>query len=210
MVWASSLSVLLPFLAGLVGFKCNDKDLRWLVPFFAFATAVEITSLVLSRHYANNIWLINIYLVIECAVFVNLLAYWHGRAGVRYAALLASIAYASFWAWSVLHRHSLYEVNNPAFTAAAMLNVAFSGLALYELSGLAGPSLLRNPRFWFAAGILILYSVDVTIFSIYDLVTQRGGEMLRSMFAIHFVFNIFANTLYAVGFLCTSQPLKSR
>jgi len=42
------------------------------------------------------------------------------------------------------------------------------------------------------------------------LVTQRGGEMLRSMFAIHFVFNIFANTLYAVGFLCTSQPLKSR
>ena len=201
---------MLPLAAGLVAFRRNSADLRWLVLFYAIATLVETISRSLSSEYKNNIWLLNIYLLIEGLVFVNMLAFWHGRSNVREAAAIFSVAFASFWAVSIFYFGSLFVVNNAAFTAAALLNVAFSGLALYRLSGVPGPSLLRNYRFWFAAGILIFYSVDVTLFSIFDLITRSGGATLRAMYAIHSVLNIFANTIYAVGFLCTLHPLKLR
>ena len=201
---------MLPLFAGLIVFRRSDIDLRWLVLFFAFATLVETISRMLSAEYKNNVWLLNIYLLIECIVFVNMLAFWHGRPGVRFGAAVATATYAAFWAVMIFRLGNIFEVNDEAFTAAALLNVAFAGLALYELSGRPGPSLLRNPRFWMAAGILIFYSVDVTIFSIFDLVTRRGGTTLRSMYVIHSVLNIFANTIYAVGFLCNLQQLKSR
>jgi hypothetical protein len=208
LIWLSAGSVLFALGAGLYSFKRLDASLRALVYFFAIAAGVELTGRVLGMQRLSNVWLINLFMALECVTFINVLAHWRESNNARHVALVVSLAYLGFWFLNLVVFGSLFAVNNYVFTLAAILLIAFSGSTLYHLSGKTTPPLFRNPRFWFAAGILILYCVDATIFSLMEIVTQRGDALLQGTWAIHSVFNIFANMLYAIAFLCSSQPEK--
>jgi len=176
--------------------------------FFGISCCVEVVNRVCGIRMLNNVWLVNLFVAVECLTFLNVMGRWNESNNAMLAALLLSVSYAVFWFLSVVVFGDLFAVNDYIFTVAALVLIAFSGLTLYHLSGKETPPLFRNPRFWFAAGILILYCVDATIFGLMDIVTQRGDKLIKGTWAVHSVFNVFANSLYAIGFLCSSPPQK--
>jgi hypothetical protein len=201
--------VLLPFVAGVFAFRRHsDRGMRALFFYFCFATVVETWSRHLSEYHQNNIWLYNGLIVVECLLFVNVLACWHGGKTVRGAAMGLSVGYVVFWFIEVFVDSDPSEINNVVFAVAALLNVGFSGLALYAMSGNPEPTLFRNPRFWMATAMLTFFSMAVGIFSLLDVVVQRGGDTVMVVWSIYSFFNIFANILYAIGFLCSLHRLK--
>ena len=207
LLWLSTGSILLPVLAGIVTLRKHDAALRVLFGLFVVSALVECGNRWLGHQLQSNMWLVNLFLLLQCSTLIGVLSYWSGHFKLNGAAGWSTTIFVAAWIFSVV-RQGIDNVNNVVFTLGAVLLIAFAGFALFRLSGKAGISLLRNTQFWFSAAVMILFSVDVTLFSLLDVILLRGDATLLSTWTVHSVFNIFANTLYAIGFLCSFPPAK--
>lgn len=202
----SSASVLLPVLSGFYAYS-RTKRYRALLFFFCFTLFVEIIANSLAlNHHTNNLWVYNIYTLVEGLFWILLIASWLSREYYFVPRALA-VVYAFGWIYSSLLSKTITDYDTVSSVTECALLIPLSAFFLYQLSRDAAAPVLELPAFWFITGVLFYFAstavINFTASYMFD-----GKALMNSTWYIHDFFNIITNFIFAKAFLCTLRKLR--
>lgn len=204
----SNISTVIPILLSLFLFRKRNltKDQKLLVWFWGFAACFEIFYLVYTRTTGlPNVWLVNIYTLIEFLLISLILLEWQQDSRVKKVMSISiPLYYLIFFAVKVfkLETFAPSEYNSITRPIALLILCGFSLYTFQQIWLLNSENLFYEYRFWILFSWIVYNSVGVILFSL-SYVTEQESQLF--IFNIHLLLNIFHNILYVVGIICISR-----
>ncbi len=201
----SAVSILLPLIAGLFRFKLSGNDFRWLFIFFLISAITEFIAHSLKRNGVNNLWLGNIFFLLEYVFWSFIIAQWLHSKKIRLFIFIFLPAYFIIWCVTTFMVLDFYMFNSYARTIESLVFVFLSCFLLIAVSTDTTQLIFKNPKFWFGSALLIYFSVNLIVFGTANYISSNQEQLMNNTWIIHSFTNIFANLLFAIGFLCIRQ-----
>lgn len=200
----SIFSGLLPLTVGLLFFRRLGKDLRLLIVLLALGFSLDVASIPFAIHRVSNIWLINIYFLVDYTLLTFVLSYWQDQPLVRRALRMSVAPVALVWLASQIALGSLSHFN---FLTRTLECILLSVAAIYTLwqIGLSQTDLplSRDYRFWISLSVLIYFSGTIFLYAFGFLINTK---LMGAAWVIHSGLNVTANLGYTGGLLCFRRP----
>ena len=201
----SAASILLPLAGGILRFRSLSNDLKWLFLFFLVSAVTEFVAHILKMNSVNNLWLGNIFFLLECFFWSIIITWWLDSKKVRLFISVFLPAFLIFWAFTTFFVLDFFVFNNYARTIESFAFVFLSCFLLIAVSTDTSEVIFKNPKFWFGSALLIYFSVNLIVFGTVNYILSNHGQLMDNTWMIHSVTNIFANLLFAIGFLWIRQ-----
>lgn len=198
----SSASVLLPLIISIIYYKRLNKELKVLSVFFFFVAVVEIITTVMSVCRINNLWVMNIFTLIEGGVLILLIGKWYESKKMFLVAVTYLSIYVAYWCYTTFLIDGIFVFNTKEMSIKAIILIFLSGYLLIKISMADEIQLLSNYLFWICSGILIYFLVSLVVFSSADFILDDKYRAMRYTWTIHSIINIIANLLYFYAFIC--------
>jgi hypothetical protein len=206
--YLSSFSILFPLAAALYGFRRLNFEMKLLGYFFILSAFVDVTLLITASFHANNLWLLNIFMLIEAAVYLFICARWLHSEKLFRSVMVLFVLYFLFWIYTTFVSGSFTEFNDKEKTLKGILLVLISGYLLIRISQEETIYLTRDYRFWVLSGILLYFLIGVIVFTTANYVLENHVKAMYYSWSIHSVINIISNLLFAYGFLCYYRKMS--
>jgi hypothetical protein len=197
--YASSLSILIPALTAILVFGRLNAEMRILALLFIFAAFIEGLNFLSAANSINNVWLINIYSLIEGSILIFILSSWNKYRLLKQAFNLALIIYVLFWIVTTLIINNIFHFNEVEKTAKGILLILISGIILMQNTRTESVKLFRSFVFWITSAILIYFSLTLIIFTTAIHLLNGNHEAMEYSWQIHSVVNILTNIFFANG-----------
>lgn len=201
----SGLTVILLFFLGLFKLKSLGKDYVLLFVFVTISAAVEIASALLSMKGINNLWMGNIFFLVECFFLGIIIWQWLESKKLRIFIFVFLVTFLPVWVFTTFFVLDFYKFNNYARAIESIVFVFLACFLLIAVSTDASQAIYKNPKFWFGSGLLIYFSVNLVVFGTVNYILLNREHLMDNTWVIHSVTNIFANLLFATGFLCIKR-----
>jgi hypothetical protein len=195
-------AIFLPLLIGLGAFQRLESDMRLLLAFFGFHAFLTVLQFALASQAINNLWTSHIYYLVEMVIVLRVYSLWTPSGSAKTIFLWLTILYVVFW---VAAKFFLEEFMVSAFYTPTVSRIIFIGSTLYILVAVAGNTehpLYREPRFWFAAGFLVLFAGSLMFYAFRNFIFGFSVEIVDRLLTIHWTNIVLSNALHSVGFLC--------
>ena len=177
-------------------------DLRFFWFFSLLATLAEITTQYLIAIGQTNLWVFNAFFALEYGIFIYLLSVWQEQRSRQLYRLSIPVVLAVYGAtFLLMEDYGTFNV-----PGKFIITILLLAAVLHSLSQLlsAGDSILhRNYKFWILFGMLIYFGATVFVFLAGQMYV--AGVIPESIWIIHNISNILANTFYGVGFLWAAK-----
>lgn len=173
--------------------------LRVLFCLILISLATDIAGSTMRMNGIHNIWLFNIYNLVEYSLFAlfyltlfKLSKEWKLAIGVGYSLVLGIMIITTV-------SQSFYEHLNSASMAIKSIILICSSVYYFRvmLSKLEFNTPWMNPLFWINSGILLYFSGAFFIFTFSD---YRDAERMITLWDIHNIIHIIYNLLILIGF----------
>ncbi len=202
----SSFSVYIPFIAGLFLIKKLDKVMLVLVFQLGIATFTELLNMIFTSLVFSNLWIINIYTLIEALSLFYILRQWQQKRWMKETAVVLFLIYFVSWIYFTFIFGTIFEFNGNEKAVKAVFLIF---LSIYPMIGFSMDDKLpvyQNYKFWICSAILLYYSVSVVLFGTANLAIDNtiAGEFI---WIIHSFINIISNLIFAYGFLWYSRKM---
>jgi uncharacterized membrane protein AbrB (regulator of aidB expression) len=201
----STFSIVPAIVAAILKFRKNP-EFRPFAYLVFLGAAVDFVSYFVNKISPefNNLWLINIYLLLEFYLIIYQLFVWKFITTRSFSAIGALLIVTVLWAaetWNNGFDHGLdkYSLIFSGFVIVIFITVFINRLVFEKI-----PSLIKDPKFVISIGILIYFTTSIFVYSFYD-IQAHSDNFSRMIWNIHNYFNIFTNLIYAVGFLCIQK-----
>ncbi len=200
-LYISSFSGILPLLVGIYAYKYLKRDMKILLIYFALSFIVEIIAVYIAQVlHKHNIWLYNIFMIIEYSFFMVVISLWQKNKSIKKILQFSIPIFILIGIITQIYLESLNQFNN---LTRPIESIIFTLVASFTLSRFSleysGQSLLKNHRFIILVGILIYFAGNTFLFAL------MGNELsiVKSYyFIIHSCLNIFAYLIFTWGFYC--------
>ncbi len=202
--FVSIVSGLMPLFVGLLFFRRLGKDMRLLILLLTLGFALDVASIPMAILKVSNIWLINLYFLVDYSLLVLILSYWQDQPRVGKLFRVSIAPMVTLWAASQAVLGSLDQFN---FFVRTLECILLSSAAIYTLwrIGLISTNLplSRDYRFWVSLSVLIYFSGTIFLYAFGFLINT---ELMSTAWVIHSGLNVTANLGYTGGFLCFRRP----
>ncbi|MFQ6103025.1 MAG: hypothetical protein ACE5OP_01890 [Candidatus Glassbacteria bacterium] len=166
--------------------------------FLVIAVSVEGAAAALAFHKSYNLWLFNIFIVVDYSFLALVFSFWQKKKTFEKILRLSVPLFLLFWLGAKLFQlESFDQINNYSRTLESLILTAISLYTLYILNEEDDILLIRDRRFWAAAAVLIYFAGNMMIFAIGEVIL--GGV---HVWLVHSSLNIVTNLCYAGAFLC--------
>ena len=209
LTYLSSASILLPAAVSFYYFPKLNSELKLLSVFFGIGVVTEAIVLSTSYFQVNNLWLINIFVLLEGFVLMYLIGKWFDSKRLFLVSMFLFVIYGIFWFITSLVSGNIFEFNRHEKTAKAIVLVLLSGTLLIRLSMNEQIDLLKDYRFWMTSAVLIYFAVTLIVYSTASLMLNVSHYLMHYTWSIHSGINIIANLLFTHGFVCYSRRMNS-
>lgn len=202
-------STLIPVFAGLVCWRFVRSDVAVVFGAFFFSSALSFMEMLLGARSINNLWLINVSVLVETTVLLYVFSRWAGDGISGRVLRAASASYPLVW---IALKLTIESLSKPSIIATPLSSVLFSLSAvvvLYRLAQDLQTSLLNDWRFWIIGGTFISASSNVMFFALQSIIFSQPPEAILRVFTFYWILVIASNLIYAVGFLCTRYRMNS-
>lgn len=203
----SGFSIILPLTVGFTRLKLLGKEYRLLFVFIAISFAVEIITSIMSMNSKNNLWLGNLFFLVECFFWCIIIMGWLASKRTRLFIFIFLAAYTLIWGFTTFFVLDFYMFNTYARTVESFTFVFLSCFLLITVSTDTSQVIFKNPKFWFGSALLIYFSVNLIVFGTVNYISSNHAQLMDNTWIIHSFTNIFANLLFAIGFLCIRQKV---
>src|SRR5436190_17437557 len=110
----SGFSILLPLTLGLIKLKSLEKEYILLFVLVCISFIVEIVAGILSANMLNNLWLGNIFFLIECFLWSLILWQWLESRKLRAFIFIFLVVYLIVWTFTTFFVLDFYKFNSYA------------------------------------------------------------------------------------------------
>lgn len=201
LLYLSAVSTLVPFAVSTLSFKDikRQRDLFLLWLFWCLAAVVETVIWVSARMKLQNIWVFQIYSLLEYILILNLFKCWLLNERLLKWVRYAIPFYLVFFL--LIKLTGLEPITSSAFNfvtrpIALLIIVFFIFKILFELWESATIEVTNDYRFWTLLALLVYYASSTALFA-FSYVKDR--EILLAIFYTHAVLNIIHNLLFTIG-----------
>lgn len=179
------------------------KEMRVLFLYVLVAAFVEILSSTFTKLNIKNLYLINLFTVVECTMLS--LFYLKIFTTKKYSIIIYVLLFCfySIFVYDFIFLHNFNRMNIFSIIVESFILIGFSLLYFYELAKkMEYVSILSNPLFWVNSSILIYFSGNLFLFIFSNYILNHSYNRLWN---IHSVLNIIYNTLLIIAFWKTTK-----
>jgi hypothetical protein len=182
---------------GFLAYRRLDRGLKILLSYFVIAALSDGLVLFLSFENIHNIWLFNVFILIDYGFLAFAFSYWQKSLTMERLLRLSIPVFVLVWLGAkVFHVESFDQMNSFSRSLESLLLIAISLSILSELHEESNFQARRSARFWIGTGVLIYFAGNLIIFA-----TSETGTSLALLWWIHATISIVANLCFAAGFL---------
>lgn len=202
LIYISTFSVAIPFIAGVIKFKSLNKQLRLFSLFLLITLIKESVCAYFFMNSANNM---PIYVSMQVLVYlIYLYLYYHEfynqntRKLIKFLSTIIILIYFI----DLLFINKLYKINIFTTTFGGIFLTLLSLLYFYNLiKNLEHQNLLKVPMFWLSSSVLFYNVGTIILFSLYDVYYKLPHEININLWTINSVLNILQNILITIGLI---------
>ncbi|MEP0823691.1 MAG: hypothetical protein HRF44_12665 [Ignavibacterium sp.] len=195
-------AVIAPFFVGLSVYRRLEKQIRPLFVLFGIHAVLTIVQILLALRQINNLWTSHVYYLVEVVILLRVYSLWTESARARTIFYGMGIAYCLFWAASKLmfEQFTTSALYTPTVSRIILLGSTLS--ILLVISSTSTRILYEEPKFWFAAGFLVIFAGSLMFYGFRTLILDYSMDAIRTLWSIHWGVTIVSNLLHVIGFLC--------
>lgn len=193
--------VIVPFVVGLLSSSRLPRDMRPLLALFGIHAIITVAQLILAVQKINNLWTSHLYYLTEVVFLLWVYSLWTSSERARTIFRITTILYAVFW---ITAKFLFEDFTKSALYTPTVSRVILLGSTLSMLVMLASRDdqvLYLQPKFWFAAGFLVLFAGSLMYYALRTLFFDFSRDVIDTIFLIHWINSILSNSLHTVGFL---------
>ena len=191
-------------MAALYMYKQLHSEIKLLGNFFILSTAVELFILVTSEKGIPNIWLFNVFGLIEGIVLFYICGKWSGTQRAFYTIIFLFLLYVVYWIYNFYLSPDISQFNDKGNSLKGILLIIISGFVFIRITK-DNDMINKDYRFWILSAILIYFGVGTIIFATANYILDNTEKAMTASWNIHSIVNVISNVLYAYGFRCYYQ-----
>lgn len=194
-----SMTVLLPFISGLVRLRQISRLYRPFLILVSLAVVTEIANRIAVEYYHNNSLVINTYSLIECLMIISQFYYWrylsHTKKWYPYFGFLC----IALWIIDNLFMGNIYIVGSLFRISSAFILVVLSINEINYLIIHENRNLLKNARFIICTGFLIYFLYQILLEGAFSISAKESNATANKIIELFVYINALINTLYGIA-----------
>ena len=123
--------------------------------------------------------------------------------------IISIVAYGSIAVINIVFIQKLKTFHTMSYALGCLVIVAGCVYYFFELFKLPkSPKLKNNPAFWICSGILFFYCCSFPLFGLSNFLSDISKLIIKNIYKIVTILNIFLYTLFTIAFLCRLKIRK--
>lgn len=205
-IYALSLTIFIPVLIGVAGYRLLSKSQRLITWLLVIGLFNEVLMMAVAFMKMSNLFTMHFYALVEI-VFLSL--YFHSLAKTDSIKKSILIVMAGLCVFSVVY--SLFGNNILEFNSLprAAECIYFSLLCIWMFFEMAVDEDPIDGSHYFITGAIMFYFSACFLVFTFSKYFIQDIDVLRLMFTMHSLVNVFCNLIYAVGLWIASKRYLS-
>ena len=192
----SVFSITAPLSSGIYTYRWLKPEMKILLLLFVIAALVEGYTFYQALNRASLHWVHHLYAPLEYSLLAFVFSFWQKKAILIRALRLSIPIFILVCAVSIFTLENLKNLNNFTASLSNTLYVVVSAYTLLNLQRNDSGSIYKDYRFWISSALLLYSTSSLAYFAFHNYFFSF------MIWAIHVTFNIVANLLYSMGFIC--------
>jgi hypothetical protein len=196
------VSSAVPLVVGLFYYRRLMREMKILVLYLSISFIFELSLFLLGLLGINNLWMVQVWTIIEYIFIVVLFSYWMKVGKIRMVLIYSVIPFIIFYIIDVALLSEVDKFNSYSRSVECLIFSGVAGYALYDLSKTHTGSLWQNFRFYLILAVFLYFTGSLMIYALSNLVIEYAFNIALPFFMIPLVLNSISYFLYAGGILC--------
>jgi len=189
--------------------KTSDLYLKLFPPFLLATMAIEYAAIYLAAKNRSNLALYNFFTVFEFCFYMYVISLIITSKKVKKTIIVAMVLYTLISVINIIFIQEMRKFHTVTYAFGCLLIVATCVYYFFELFKLPkSPKLKNNPAFWICSGILFFYCCSFPLFGLSNFLSDISKLIIKNIYKIVTILNIFLYTLFTIAFLCRLKIRK--
>jgi len=189
--------------------KTSDLYLKLFPPFLLATIAIEYAAIYLAAKNRSNLALYNFFTVFEFCFYMYVISLIITSKKVKKTIIVAMVLYTLISVINIIFIQEMRKFHTVTYAFGCLLIVATCVYYFFELFKLPkSPKLKNNPAFWICSGILFFYCCSFPLFGLSNFLSDISKLIIKNIYKIVTILNIFLYTLFTIAFLCRLKIRK--
>ena len=195
------VSNVLPMGVGLIRVRRMKGPIVLFFIFVAFSGATELTSFLLAMRSIHNLWLVDLYHLVEYVLLTIVLTSWRKDGLLRRVERLAILGYGLFWLVAKSTFEPFGGAGQVTSTIASIFILCSAIVTMFQLVQDEESNYLNDCKFWIIAGVLLYIAGNLLLFTVFEKFALLTLHDALTVWSVHWGINILVNIVYTISFL---------
>ena len=198
----ASLSVYLPS-------TISYRYLKLFPPFLLATILIESIGSYIGSLRKSNLTLYNFFTVFEFCFYMYVVSLIITSKKMKKTIMVVIMLYTLISVINIIFIQEMRKFHTVTYAFGCLLIVATCVYYFFELFKLPkSPKLKNNPAFWICSGILFFYCCSFPLFGLSNFLSDISKLIIKNIYKIVTILNIFLYTLFTIAFLCRLKIRK--
>ena len=194
-----SMTVLLPFISGLVRLKKLSRLYRPFIILVSLAALTELVNHIAIEYFNNNSAVINAYSLVECLLIISQFYYWRYLSRTKRWYPYFGFLCIAIWIIDNLFIGNIHVVGSLFRISSAFILVVLSINEINYLIIHENRNLLKNARFLICTGFLIYFLYQILLEGAFSISAKESNATANKIIELSVYINALINVLYGVA-----------
>jgi hypothetical protein len=199
------LTTIFPVVAGLSRIGRLTRPMRLFLILVSIGAAVEYGSFVMGKFHIHNLWLLQLYHLIDFVLILTLFRRWLIDEGKRTVVRWAGIVFVSLWVVAKFTIEPLTAADQYTYAASSLIILPIALVLLFEIAGDDTRDFVKESRFWVISGFLLYFAGNFILFSVFQWATSLALLDFLTVWTVHWSLNVVVNVIFTMSFLLVSR-----
>ena len=196
----SSFSVIIPLFIGLIIRKQMESTLKPVIFLILISLITELISLILLYNYINNMFVFNIYGIIEVILLIEFYKRFLNQFFQSKVHLILIALFTLLFVYNTFLSHKFKNIDIISTSIESIIFILYALISFYFiLKNLVFENLYHTPFFWINTAFLLYFSGNLFLFTFSSYLENHESTYVK-LYLIHSILNILTYILISIGF----------
>lgn len=192
-----------PVIAGFSVYRVLRFDMKIALYYLLYNALTELIALPFNLKHINNLWLYNIFSLVESIVYFYLFSHWFGARNKVRVFLSMTLLYFILWIGTKFFLSSIMDYDYIENLFKSIIMTLLFGILIVKIQAEDSLPLYRDYRFWFSAAIIFYSCLYMATMIVHiGKFAVNNEKLVRTSWLVLTATNTVSYLLLTYSFLC--------